>query len=191
MGIKYLHFIRHGQYHMDKKEKRYGSLTALGRQQARYVAKRLKDFSYDTVFASTMKRAIETATIATKKLDIEKFDESDLLREGIPCLPSKTVREKKLDPTKFDLKKKQMDEAYDTIFTDNQSKTSRHQLYFCHGNIIRYFCTKALSIDENKWLDFDIYQCSLTTFTIDKENKLRLEIFGEIGHIPLEKRTFI
>lgn len=72
-----------------------------------------------------------------------------------------------------------------------QETGEKHEALICHGNIIRYLVTKALGVDTSKWINFDIFQCSISTVSIEANGKLRLITFGEIGHISPGKRTHI
>lgn len=191
MGTRYIHLVRHGQYQLDKEHGSYGSLTSLGRYQARKVAKRLNDHKVSQVHVSTMIRAQETGEIIIDRLKSSKSRNCRLLVEGIPEFPEALIRKKGIKKTNLKKAKSRMNKAFRKYFTPFKGKGERHEVLVCHGNIIRYLVAKALKVETAKWINFDIYQCSLSTVCIDDKGKLRLEVFGEIGHIPVEKRTFI
>ena len=176
---------------MDQNHRKHGSLTALGRQQAKYVAKRLKRNKLEFFYISTMARAQETAEIIMENLLATKRRNCKLIEEGIPEFPDKLIREYNLKKSQLNKMKTRMNKAYKKYFIPYNGKGERHEALICHGNIIRYLVTKALGVDTAKWINFEIFQCSITTICIDDQGKLKLLTYGEIGHIPRGKRTHI
>ncbi len=73
-----LYVVRHGQTDWNKKKILLGStdipLNETGRQQALILKEKLKQIDFDVVIASSLKRAMETAKIATDKSNIIKND---------------------------------------------------------------------------------------------------------------------
>ena len=90
VATRHLLLIRHGQYNLNGTSDNERHLTELGRQQAQQAAERLKqlDLPYSKIIQSTMTRATETAQIISKALPDIPVSSCDLLREGIPALPS-------------------------------------------------------------------------------------------------------
>ena len=68
--------------------------------------------------------------------------------------------------------------------------TTTHDVLVCHGNVIRWFVCKALGVDLNQWTRMDIANASLTVITIRSDGTTRLEIFGEVAHLPIAKQTW-
>jgi serine/threonine-protein phosphatase PGAM5 len=191
MGTRYIHLIRHGQYHTDKDHPQYGSLTTLGRQQAQCVARRLRDHKLQIIHISTMTRAQETGEILRKSFLQVKSRNCGLLVEGIPVFPDKLIRQNKMDRANLKKAKVRMNRAFKKYFTPYKGKGDRHEALVCHGNIIRYLITKAIGVETLSWINFDIYQCSLTTVSVEADGTMKLLTFGEIGHVPPSKRTHI
>jgi len=54
----------------------------------------------------------------------------------------------------------------------------------CHGNVIRYFVTRALDVDTEAWLGMSIGNCSLTTISVAADGSTKLLCFSDIGHLP-------
>jgi len=77
-------FLRHGRSLADdeyKHEGRYDSpLTDIGKQQAEITAQKLKCYDFDLIITSPLKRALETAKIVSKILNLE-IEINDLLKE--------------------------------------------------------------------------------------------------------------
>lgn len=69
-ATRHLILIRHGQYEVDGVTDEQRVLTKLGRTQAQYTGKRLKELNlpYTTLIKSTMARAQETANIIAENL---------------------------------------------------------------------------------------------------------------------------
>lgn len=74
-STRHIILIRHGQYEVDGTTDEQRVLTKLGRMQAEYTGKRLKDlgFPYTTIVRSTMARAQETANIISQSLPQVNF----------------------------------------------------------------------------------------------------------------------
>ena len=80
-----IYIVRHGQDednangllngHRDKE------LTALGRQQAKVIAGKLKGDGIDVIYTSPLKRAYETAEIIAKELQIDQVIRDENLKE--------------------------------------------------------------------------------------------------------------
>ncbi len=74
-----LWLIRHGQTDMNLEKRMQGlsdiPLNETGREQARRAAETVKDVSFDVVFASPLKRAVETASI------LSGFPEEKIIRD--------------------------------------------------------------------------------------------------------------
>jgi len=77
-------FLRHGRSLADdeaKHEGRYDSpLTEIGVEQAENTAKKFKDYNFDLVITSPLKRALKTSEIISSKLEIQ-MEINDLFKE--------------------------------------------------------------------------------------------------------------
>lgn len=178
-------FVRHGQYTSEPTEK----LTEKGRAQAKLAAKVIKEINPDKLFASTMPRAIETATYIESECGM-KAVQKDFLREGIlPGLESVT-KLTKAHHVVMKANKLKADKAYEFLFkAPKKSKSS--VVVVAHGNVIRYWVCKALGIDPKKWVKMDLEQCSITTIRVDNKGYTTLLGFADMGHIPRGQRTYL
>ena len=61
---------------------------------------------------------------------------------------------------------------------------NRHDIVVCHGNVIRYFVTRALEVDPEAWLGMSLANCSLTVIRINADGTKKLLAIGDVGHIP-------
>ncbi|WP_413943616.1 histidine phosphatase family protein [Bdellovibrio sp. HCB-162] len=177
-------FVRHGQYEKDPER-----LTSLGKAQAHLASQVVRDLKPHRLYSSTMPRAIETASYIEKQCQMKAI-KRDMFREGIlPGLEAVTKTDKAARET---MKKNQIhaDKAFDFLFKAPRSGATTH-VVVAHGNVIRYWVCKALGIDHKKWVKMDLQQGSLTTVRVDKEGNAVLLGFADIGHVPLEQRTYI
>jgi hypothetical protein len=49
---------------------------------------------------------------------------------------------------------------------------------------------KALQVDTMSWLQMSISNCSLTVIRVMPDGKMKLDAFGDYGHIPENMRTY-
>lgn len=91
--VRHLILIRHGQYNVNGQRDEDRVLTKLGKLQADYTGKRLKELglSYTKIVKSTMSRAQETGTIISTSLPEIPVKNCDLLREGAPIPPEPPI----------------------------------------------------------------------------------------------------
>ncbi|CAG9820564.1 unnamed protein product [Phaedon cochleariae] len=88
-ACRHIILIRHGQYNLNGSTDEERVLTKLGRTQAEYTGKRLKelDLPYTNMVKSTMSRAQETGSIISDFLPNVPVTNCDFLREGAPIPP--------------------------------------------------------------------------------------------------------
>ena len=172
MGSRTLILLRHGQYEPDS-----GSLTPLGREQARVAAKYLRDFHFDAIWASTLTRARETADIVTDHVG-GRVRTTRILKEGMYTkiegylVPASERREDRA----------RADAAYVKFF--RKSRTDRTELLVCHGNLIRYLVCRALKAPINKWMRMNTHHCGLTRIVIRDTGAVRVVSYNETAHLP-------
>jgi serine/threonine-protein phosphatase PGAM5 len=75
-------------------------------------------------------------------------------------------------------------------FVPAPDAAGRHDIVVCHGNVIRYFVAKVLRADPMSWLQMSISNCSLTVVRVNPDGSMKLDSFGDYGHIPENMRTF-
>lgn len=187
-------FVRHGQYVRDPEQ-----LTILGAEQARLTATALADLTIDKLFCSTMPRAIQTATIIGKKLDLKPHQEELFCEAHLPAPPSYFKGDWIKDRTRSgiaELKKRmesnrvRADEAFDEMFKPPTRGRSMH-IIVTHGNVTAYWVARAIGMNSKNWLNLQIQQCSITTLRVDSEARITLQGFSDVGHMPRSKRTYL
>lgn len=187
-GVRTLFLIRHGDYdHDDDRHPDIGrGLIPLGIAQARLVGERLRSLpvKMNTIHASSMTRARETAYVIAESFPELKVQLTKLIRE--------TVLPHYEDSTSFTpaAKKGQerLNRAFDEFFVPSQ-KGDRHDVLVCHGNVIRYLTVKALGVEPLAWRGMSIINCSITVIKVFPNGRMRLISFNDVGHLPVNLQT--
>ncbi|HKI78648.1 MAG TPA: histidine phosphatase family protein [Ignavibacteriaceae bacterium] len=191
-GTRTIFLIRHGEYssQMDNKSDAGKRLTPLGIAQARLVSARLKAMNtkFNSLISSTMTRARETAEVINRDFPEMKLEQSDLIRE---CTPPTWRNDIMADRDSTDIGcVENLERAFKKYFVPSPDGKDRNDIIVCHGNVIRYFVTKVLKVDEMSWLQMSISNCSLTIVRILPDERMKLDVFSDYGHIPENMRTF-
>ena len=179
MGVRRLLLIRHGQY--DERDEGTKDLTSLGKKQAKLICRALGDDRVDAVYSSTMLRARTTAALVaeTRKLSVSS---TPILCE---CIPTKVGFF--IEPAVIREGKKQADRAFARFF--KRSRHNRTELIVCHGNIIRYFVTRAMGMKLHAWRSMAIYHASITDIRIHSDGRAILFSYNDVAHLPARLRT--
>ena len=184
-----IHLLRHGAYISDTIADDPGpGLCALGIAQARLAGARLRDMGvqFDHLFASTLSRAHETATVIREALPQVPFSRSPLLCECCPpAWQDAATESSEAKPVSTN----DIDAAFGTYFVP-ATGSDRHQIMVTHGNAIRYLVTKALQVDTRAWRGMSIAHASLTTVRIRADRSMSVISVGDIGHIPADMQSW-
>jgi len=176
-----VHFLRHGQFAADA-ETRDGSLTALGRRQARRTAIRLRGCTIARIYSSDLRRARETSGIIAKQLSVP-VSTLPMLREILPTRVTGHRVPLHLRRTG----KESIEDAIARFLT--RSPRSGDTVAVCHGNFIRALVCRILETPVMKWQQPVIFHCGITTFRFSEDGQLRLQCFNDTGHLPNELQT--
>jgi serine/threonine-protein phosphatase PGAM5 len=179
-----LYLVRHGAYVPDPKaDPQLGpGLTALGVAQARLIAARLNGsgVTFDSMTASTLQRAKDTAAVMHETLANVPLAHSALLRECTPPLPEAVPADEAAQRTAC---AKQLDQAFAEFFSPAKG-TKRNDILVAHGNVIRYLVMKTLRVDPRAWFGMSMPHASLTVIQVQPDGSARVLAFGDSGHIP-------
>jgi serine/threonine-protein phosphatase PGAM5 len=197
MTLRTLYLIRHGQYETGDPHRDGGSLTPLGNKQAQYVAKAFAQIPVHTIYASTMLRAVETANIIAKTIEMS-YQTTELLREAIPSIPPRIAEQilalMKNDPNltheSIHEERKRADAAFEHFFTAAAENAQPiNELLVCHGNILRYLICRAIDINVDTWAKMNINHCGISSISIDSQGRMRLVTHNETRHLPIQYIT--
>lgn len=178
MPLRYLYFVRHGQYvHTARVEG--GVLTPLGRRQARRTGDRFSRVPLARLVASDLGRARETAAIIASRLPRTLRIRADpRLREAIPTgVPGATVPRVKRARGKRQL------EQICAEFVKPSPRT-RHELFVCHGNLIRALACRVLGVRATAWFNFGTHHCGVTRLTVRPDGRVLVDSYNDTGHLP-------
>ena len=192
-GVRTVYLIRHGEYdHDDERDPDVGkALVPLGVAQARLLGARLRGLPVEisSLHSSTMTRARQTALVIGEEFPDLELQTSRLIRECTPPTWREDIMAEETE-TNLEACTEQLEEAFPLYFAPSPD-ADRHDVIVCHGNVIRYFVTKALKVDSMAWLGMSIGNCSLTVIKIKADGSMKMLSFGDVGHLPpnLSTRT--
>jgi len=185
-SIHTLYLVRHGNYEENQPgdESVVKGLTPLGLAQARLIAARLRALpvTFTSLTSSTYTRARQTAGVIGEEFPALELKQDPLLCE---CLPRTHVPQKRPDANEndFTAAEAQLNQAFAKFFIPAHDHDA-HDLLICHGNVIRWFVTKALQVDTQAWLGFSVAHASLTIIQIKPDGTCKVLAVGDSGHIP-------
>ncbi len=185
-GPRTLYLVRHGYYdYEDEREPDVGkALVPLGVAQARLVSGRLRSIPVEMtmLYSSTMTRARQTAAVIHEDFPGLEWVKSRKLRECTPTTRRKDIMERE-DAADVEACERQLESAFEEFFVPSP-EGERRDIVVCHGNVIRYFVTRALGVDPEAWLGMSLGNCSLTVIRINADGTMKLLAIGDVGHIP-------
>ena len=190
-GTRYLYLIRHGAYdRVDSLDDRTANgLNTLGHVQARLLAERLRSLPIHprVLVTSGLTRARETGDELASVLHLEAARDS-LLEE---CSPPATTDSTATDADRAESAacSAQLEAAW-ARYVRPSPEADAHDLLVCHGNVIRWFLARALQADTKRWITMSIGNASLTILAVRPDGTVRLVMYSDVGHIPVEKQTW-
>ncbi|XP_048752657.1 serine/threonine-protein phosphatase PGAM5, mitochondrial-like isoform X2 [Ostrea edulis] len=186
-ATRHLILIRHGQYNLDSKEDSERILTQLGRKQADYCGRRLKeaDYPYTKLISSTLTRAVETAEIIHKHLPHLSWEKESNLCEGAPIPPEPPVGHWRPEKSFFQ-DGPRIETAFRQLFHRAEAEQTKdsYEIVVCHANVIRYFICRALQFPPEAWLRISLDHASITWVTIRPSGRVSIRRLGDSGFIP-------
>lgn len=191
-GLHYVYLIRHGYYDRDttsEDDRTHSALNALGHRQARIVGARLAKLPvhFRSLVSSDFLRARETAAEMAKLMHMP-VQEDSLIHE---CTPTADRPDwmKNHTAEEIALCDSNVNAAWRKYFTPTPDADT-HDVLVCHGNVIRWFVSKAISLDTTHWSRFDIGNCSITVIAVRPDGVARLVTYSDVGHIPVALQTW-
>lgn len=189
MAKRILYLIRHGQYApLDDPN---GTLTEMGREQARFTAKRFQDCPISTIYFSTMPRAQETAVIIANQFPNAKQIASPLLRECFPSVPESFKEYFAQFPTaEIKAGRVQAHKAFQSYFNPiEDGDEEHHEMIVAHGNLISYFICQTLQAPVDSWISTDIFHCGVSQIIIFANGWRKLIRHNDNSHLLPQLQT--
>lgn len=188
--------VRHGHY------QRIGGLgdtewglSPLGRRQSVRVGRRLNRVvdlvagKFDGLYASPWPRAMQTAEVAAREMDLPAVKVKPYLHEVVPLIdPEITptnlfpVGLPQTSPEDREAAAAQIEAVRARFF--RPPKRPSQVVLFTHGNLIRYLVTSVLGLPLEAWSLMDIAHCGLSEIRIYGNGFEALICFNETGHLP-------
>jgi len=191
-GMRFLYLIRHGWYNAnDPRDPRVGmALDSLGRAQARLTGDRLAHLPLHptSLVSSTFTRAAETADIIGESLHMTAARDSDICECSPPSYRPDYVRAD--NAAERDSCQARLERAWTRYVEPAGGADDVYDVLVCHGNVIRWFTSKALHLDTQRWPDYDIGNCSITVIEVRPDGATRLAAFSDTGHMPPTMQTW-
>jgi serine/threonine-protein phosphatase PGAM5 len=191
-GVHYVYMVRHGIYDRDTTatdDRTSNGLNALGHEQAKLAGARLASLGikFDRLISSEFLRAKQTAD------DIGTLIKMTPTRDGAlnECTPASVnatlmASEKPADVAACDSVRAV---AWQRYFIPTPTRDT-YDVLVCHGNVIRWTLMRALGADTKLWSNQDIGNCSLTIIAVRPDGSIRLVMYSDVGHIPVEKQSW-
>jgi probable phosphoglycerate mutase len=189
--------VRHGRPHRIERAGAPAdpSLDEYGQQQAAALAAWLGQEEIDAVYASPLKRAVETAEPLVARLGLtmvhhEGIVEWDRDHEAyIPIEELKStndpawqaMRDERwdllgVDPTVF------RDRVVDAIDSMAAAHPSQRVAVVCHGGVINAYTSSVLGLDRMLW--FEPAYTSITRVLVTRDGRRSLHTLNETPHLP-------
>lgn len=190
-GIHYIYLIRHGIYDRDDAvaDEVGNGLNAQGHEQARLTGERLKALRLrlGRLVASNYTRARETAADIGASLGVPVSEDS-LLHECTP-LAARADYMANSSPGEIAACEANLAAAWAKYLTPSPDSTVC-DLLVCHGNVIRWFATRAIGADTKRWSSLDVANASITIISVGPDGATKLAVFSDVGHVPPDRQTW-
>lgn len=172
--------IRHGETLANIEKDSKPILTIKGKHQIIELAKRLKKSKIDIIYSSDLERASITAREIQKNCKNLELIETQELREIFRLIiggdPKVGTR-----PNRFEEDLERAENFWKKMINWKYKNVA----IVCHGNIIRFFLSKAIGAPAKYFNNFEIDPASVSIININK-NKSKVVLVNDIAHIPKE-----
>ncbi len=190
-GVRTVYLVRHGYYdHNDDADPDVGkALVPLGVAQARLVGARLRALpvKIDELYAITMTRARQTASVIHDEFPHLDLQKTRILRECTPSTWREDIMER-LEPGEVAECEVQLEQAFKEFFVPSPDE-DRNDILVCHANVIRYLVTRVQGVDPHSWLMMSLGNCSITVIRIKADGNFKILAVGDVGHLPPNLQT--
>ena len=172
--------IRHGETEANISDNAKPILTNKGKHQISELAKRLKTSKIDVIYSSNLERASLTAKEIqenNKNLELIKTEElQEIYRLIIGGAPKEGTR-----PNRFEEDLERAENFWEKML----KWKFKNVAVVCHGNLIRFFLSKAIGAPPKYFHNIEIDPASVSIINIEKD-KSKIVLVNDIAHIPKE-----
>lgn len=172
--------IRHGETEANIKVDASPALTAKGKKQIIELAKKLKESKIDIIYSSNLERASLTAKEIQKNNENLELIETEELQEIHRLIIGRAPKEG-TRPNRFEEDLERAESFWKKILKWKYKNVA----VVCHGNIIRFFLSKALGAPPEYFHNIEVDPASVSIINI-KEGKTKILLVNDIAHIPKE-----
>lgn len=192
MPTKWIYLVRHGQENKETRPDELGGLlTDLGVTQAQAAADFLHPVPVSAIYASTLRRARQTAAIISRQFPKATQAHTNLLWECVPTVPPALQEAMAaVSPEQREREQARIARAYDRYFRPPTGNQDQHELLVCHGNLIRYFVCRVLLAPVEMWVNLEIFNCGITCVEIRGNGRKLLVFHNAHGHLRADLKTF-
>ena len=213
-GVTELIFVRHGEQHIpDPRGGPIGDtfdppLSERGEQQAKAVGERLSTDRVDAVYASPLRRALETGKQVARHHRLEPIVVQDLReieifrdmphelspiahfgRELLAGVRERMIRERKWDvyplsESSFDFRKRTVN-AVESIIAANEGK---RVVVACHGGVINSYIAHIIGVDYDMF--FRPAHCSIHV-VFSGHGVRALQSLNDVHHLRTSEWTLV
>ncbi|MBK8559851.1 histidine phosphatase family protein [Candidatus Amarobacter glycogenicus] len=213
-GITELIFVRHGEQHIpDPRTGPVGGtfdppLSERGEQQAKVVGERLSVDRIDVVYASPLKRALETGRQVARHhrmepIVVDDLREIEVFRDipptvlqwtfsarvscsasGSGCCARRSGMSTRIPESSFDFRKRTVN-AVESIIAQNEGK---RVVIACHGGVINAYVGHIIGVDYDMF--FRPAHCSISV-VFSGQGVRALQSLNDVHHLRTNEWTLV
>lgn len=206
MTDMYIYLIRHGQTEANLNKIYQGNadvpLNETGRDQAKVVAWRLKEYPLEALYSSHLERALDTARAIGEYHDFTLNIRQDLQEISLGEWQGKSREEVKREYPDFIRARKEKNDFYTTAVPGGESyedlekramgalnsivKDSEHDqvALITHGGVIKSIIGHILGIPHDKRRLVDVYNTSITLLRYSPEkDRYKIVSMNDTAHL--------
>jgi serine/threonine-protein phosphatase PGAM5 len=186
-----LYLVRHAEQEPAADHAADGGLSAVGREQAHHLGRRLMRVPLSAVHHSPRARAAETADVIAHHLPEVPRHACEFVDDRTP-VPSEEQRSSYpphflpwldgVPEAERDVDAASLQAAVAHFGTTGEQ--DRHELLITHNFVIGWFVRHVLDAPTWRWMGLNLANCGLTVVQWDSDRPPMLSSFNDVGHLP-------